>query len=405
MARVVASSRSGSSRRLLKGRLTEILRQKFREGHYACGSILESERAIGHKYGVSRFTVRAAMQMLEEEGLIKRQPGRGAVVTRRATSYETSRSSTSDAKRSVVFVRIGSSPLLSSMVAGARRFCSEDDSELIVVDAGGSHKAVIRYLDAALPANAKGVILWPFDSADYRRAIGQLQAKGMGVVCLEHTIAGVAVSSVEPDAFAGSYKATSQLLEHWSGPVFYIGFPNPSAATTREQGWRSAMADHGFIDNRKYCLHIYGTEDHLVIGSVDYEAIIEPGRKMGLELLKTEPSPAEGWSIFCTSDLFALGLYEVAKERGLEIGRDVRIVGYGNYPFARRLDPPLTSVEVPHDEIGYVAAKLLCEHSVPNSAHPMRRVLPVELIERASSTAKYPVNDRLSADRKSLLSV
>ena len=277
MTRLVESSRTGTGPRNLKGQLAEILRRQFREGRYARGSILESERTIGQQYGVSRFTVRAAIQMLADEGLIKRQPGRGAVVTRRATLDETPGSSRSDVQRSVVFVRYSASPLLSTMVAGARRYCSQDNAELIVVDAAGSHETVIRYLEATLPAIAKRVILWPFDSAGYCRAIEKLQSMGIEVVCLEHTIAGAAVSSVEPDAFTGSYKATSQLLEHWPGPVFYIGLPNPSSATIREQGWRAAMADHGFIDSDKYCHHVSGTEDQLAIGSTGYEAVIEPG--------------------------------------------------------------------------------------------------------------------------------
>ena len=398
---VVQSSRTGGRPRLRKGRLTEILREKVHEGHYQPGSILESERTIGQKYGVSRFTVRAALQALEGEGLINRQAGRGAVVTRPANLDHVPGSSSTDVRKSVVFVRISASAPLATMISGARRFCSEDNAEFIVVDAGGSHETGIRYLNA-LPANVNGVILCPFDSADYHLAMERLQAKGIAVVCLEHTIDGGALPSVEPDAFAGSYKATSQLLEHWPGPVFYIGCPNPSASTIRQQGWHSAMADHGFIDTDMYCHHISDVE---ILGPAGYEAFLEPAHKMSLELLKTEPSTGEGWSIFCGSDLFALGLYQAARERGLAIGSDVRIAGYGNYPFAKRLDPPLTSVVVPHSEIGYIAAKLLCEQIAGHSSHPMRRVLPVELIERASSTAKPLVSDSIGTAREKRLSV
>ena len=370
--------------KLLKGRLSAVLRQKVRDGHYRPGSILESERTIGRQYGVSRFTVRAALQMLEQEGVINRAAGRGAVVTARASQHDADTSNSSAVPASAVFVRVNASAHVATMIAGARRFCSHDGSELIVVDAGGSHDATIRYLDS-LPVDINGVILWPFDSPDYAQVICRLRAQNIALVCLEHTIAGTAVPSVEPDAFAGSYKATSHLLEHWPGPVFYLGFPNPSAATARQDGWQSAMADHGFIDAQKYCRYVSDTEGDLVMGPSGYDAIIAAGRSQGLQLLQNEPYPARGWSIFCASDLFALGLYQAAQHKGLEIGRDVRVVGYGNYPFAQRLDPPLTSVEVPHDEIGYVAARLLSQHIAGHPAHPIRHVLPVALRERASS--------------------
>ena len=69
--------KSGKKPRLLKCWLSDRLREKFRNGEYRPGSLLEAERTMSTTYGVSRCTVRAALEMLEREGLIQRQPGRG----------------------------------------------------------------------------------------------------------------------------------------------------------------------------------------------------------------------------------------------------------------------------------------------------------------------------------------
>ena len=48
----------------------------------------------------------------------------------------------------------------------------------------------------------------------------------------------------------------------------------------------------------------------------------------------------------------ALGVYEALKETGLRIPDDVSVVGLDDDPLARYLEPPLTTIRVPHDEMG-----------------------------------------------------
>ena len=73
---------------------------------------------------------------------------------------------------------------------------------------------------------------------------------------------------------------------------------------------------------------------------------------------------------------------------GLEIGRDIFVVGSGDLPFAKRLPVPLTSVRTlpTTEQLGYEAAQLLHQHMNGENKEPIRRLLPVDLIVRASST-------------------
>jgi GntR family transcriptional regulator len=61
--------------------LGSVLREKIQSGHFAAGDRIPTEAELSEAYGVSRITVRQALSALEEEGLIRREAGRGTFVS------------------------------------------------------------------------------------------------------------------------------------------------------------------------------------------------------------------------------------------------------------------------------------------------------------------------------------
>lgn len=61
--------------------LATLLRNKIASREYEAGQRIPSESTLSDDYGVSRMTVRQALGSLEEEGLIRREAGRGTFVT------------------------------------------------------------------------------------------------------------------------------------------------------------------------------------------------------------------------------------------------------------------------------------------------------------------------------------
>ena len=58
----------------------------------------------------------------------------------------------------------------------------------------------------------------------------------------------------------------------------------------------------------------------------------------------------------------ALGCYEALKELGLHIPQDVAVIGYDDREIAKFMRPPLTTVLLPHFEMGTLAAEYLIDH-------------------------------------------
>ena len=92
----------------------------------------------------------------------------------------------------------------------------------------------------------------------------------------------------------------------------------------------------------------------------------ESGVVCGERLLALEPRPT---AIFTGNDEMALGVYQAARERGLEIPRDLSVVGFDDSPIASRVWPLLTSVALPIVEMGRIAASRL--RGVEDPADPL----------------------------------
>ena len=91
-------------------------------------------------------------------------------------------------------------------------------------------------------------------------------------------------------------------------------------------------------------------------------------------------------AVFCANDLLALGVLQALFSAGVDVPRDMAIVGYDDIEFACAAAVPLTSVRQPAATMGSLAAELLLEETSGDAAHEHRQVvLQPELVVRAST--------------------
>ncbi|WP_437888656.1 DNA-binding transcriptional regulator CytR [Phytobacter sp. V91] len=104
-----------------------------------------------------------------------------------------------------------------------------------------------------------------------------------------------------------------------------------------------------------------------------------------LEQLLNLPKPPT--AVFCHSDIMALGAISYAKRRGLQIPRDLSIIGFDNISLAEFSDPPLTTVSQPRYDIGRESMLLLLDQLQGHNVSSGSRLLDCELIVRGSTKA------------------
>jgi LacI family transcriptional regulator len=105
------------------------------------------------------------------------------------------------------------------------------------------------------------------------------------------------------------------------------------------------------------------------------------GRIAMRELLTSARPPS---AVICGNDQLAFGAMIEARAQGFAVPGAVSITGFNDLDFAGFLDPPLTTVAVPAQEIGATAADLLLA-AVAGQAHVRSVELPVQLVVRAST--------------------
>jgi DNA-binding LacI/PurR family transcriptional regulator len=186
------------------------------------------------------------------------------------------------------------------------------------------------------------------------------------LVLVDHFYPGV--RCVNDDNLRGGWLATQHLLESKAQRIAAIFGPLVHySVSLRAKGFRRALYEAGRLFDP------------------DYEVILDPSleyREAGRDAMRrllALPAPPD--AVFAYNDSTAMTAIEYCQEQGLRVPEDIRFVGYDDIEEAARFKPPLTTVKMDKEALGYVAARALIEgDTAPNDAS-----LPVELVVRDST--------------------
>lgn len=101
-------------------------------------------------------------------------------------------------------------------------------------------------------------------------------------------------------------------------------------------------------------------------------------------------------AVVCANDAVAIGVFRLLRQRGLAVPRDVAVVAVDDIPWARLVEPALTTVRQPVGALGREAVALLLDRLTNPHRPARRRTLPVRLVVRASSPEPAPSGEQVS---------
>lgn len=141
----------------------------------------------------------------------------------------------------------------------------------------------------------------------------------------------------------------------------------------RRQGFEQALRDHGLAPAN-------------VIECESYSR--EAGRAAMHKLLAAPGKRPQ--ALVCCNDLVALGAYDELRRQGIRVPQDISVTGHNDMPLVDMVEPPLTTIRLPHRELGWRAAEMLFDEIEGRSLSATTVVLRPELVVRASTQACAP---------------
>ena len=263
---------------------------------------------------------------------------------------------------------VTTTPFAAQFLEGARDEAALQDVTVATFCTGNNPALEQAGLDMLVAQNAIGAI---YATLMTREVIVPNAFSALPLVLLNCYEKRLRHPSAVPGDIVGGYAATSALIKAGHIRIAHLAGEHHTAeaAIDREKGFRQAMEKAGIpVD-----------ETLVTLGGWSIRA----GRERALALLSRPDRPS---AIFCFNDRMAIGCYEAARILGLKIPQDLSIVGFDNEDISASMDPPLSTMVLPHDEMArWAVGQLLDGFDNLDADEGMQKLkIECELVERNS---------------------
>lgn len=275
-----------------------------------------------------------------------------------------------DKTRTIAFIsdHVATTRFASGLIRGALEAAEEANHVVLVMETGGDPGREAEAIGAVLDRQVDGII---FATMRARELVvpelpGSTRAVMLNATSLRYPLA------VLPDEEAGGRDAVTLLADvgHRDG-IALIGqndvvekdlFRSATVAR-RVSGIRSEMKrrDLTFVAEES-CW--------------DWEP--EHGYEMTKRVLRARPGVR---ALLCMNDRLAFGAYQAITEEGLSVPDDISIVSFDNDEIASYLRPGLTTIALPHEQMGRAAVQLLLSDE---KSRPAETLIPMPVVKRGS---------------------
>jgi LacI family transcriptional regulator len=263
--------------------------------------------------------------------------------------------------------QIATTPYAGLTILGAQDAAAEHGSLLLLMNSGSDSQLEEREIRALLDRQVDGIVY----AVEYHRVVDPPAAlRETHAVLLDARTAADDLPSVVPDETDGALTAVRELAAHGHRRIGFVNNESDIPATIgRLEGFRRGLKEAHLRFQRA-----------LVVND---RSDTSGGYRAASVLLDLSEPPT---AIFCFNDRMAMGAYQAIAERGLRIPDDVSVIGFDNQEIiAASLRPGLTSVALPHYEMGRWAVNALMRLIDSNGEDPPTPTyLPCPLVRRHS---------------------
>jgi LacI family transcriptional regulator len=232
----------------------------------------------------------------------------------------------------------------------------------------------LKYFTLLTQKRVDGIIIASRTQKDlYLKKLVQQQ---IPIAMIAREMPTLAVDTVMVDDFLGGYQAGAHLAGLGHKRIAIIAEDlNEMSSRERLRGCKQALAD----------AHAAAHDDRLVeIGGFT----VDGGKEAMSRLLALEHKPT---AVFACNDILAIGAIQAARSQRLQVPHDLSVIGFDNTVLATLVDPPLTTVAQPIQEIGRQVMDLLIQEIKGEKPIRQRILLEPQLVIRSTTTRALQV--------------
>ncbi|WP_020120114.1 LacI family DNA-binding transcriptional regulator [Streptomyces canus] len=248
---------------------------------------------------------------------------------------------------------IASSPFAGRLLRGAMETAWDSDHLVLTVDSGGDRAKEDAAVAELLDRRVDGIIYAAMSLRRVRVPEGLHRTHSVLANCLPDDDS---LPCVVPAERAGGRTAARLLLDQGHRRIALVGGEQDIASVERLRGFRDALRAEGVNLPKEWVVRTGGE--------------ISSGYQGATRLLDGVPAEQRPTGIFCYNDRVAAGALHCAARLGITVPGELSVVGYDDQEhMAAHLFPPLTTVALPHREMGETATRLLLD-AIDNGRTP-----------------------------------
>lgn len=261
---------------------------------------------------------------------------------------------------------VGDTPFFSQLSEGIDHSCKEANYHLNVSYLYEEDPIELK-LSEMVRLGCKGILLLgtEMEEPDFK----PFSSLSIPVVVLDTFFENININCVLIDNVQGAFQATNYLIKKCrTQPGYLQSAYSIKNFTQRADGFYKAVRRNGLSTSQS---QVHKLSPSLEGACADM-----------MDLLLQGEQPARCY--FADNDLIAAGVIRALKECGYRIPQDVAVVGFDNMPLCTCIDPMLTTLHVPKQYMGMMAAKRMTELLTSRASEPVKIEISTTLVKRKS---------------------
>lgn len=325
--------------------LMEDLRRQMLSGAIRPGEKLPSENQLSAKYEVSRQTVRKALQILQNEGYVYAEHGRGTFCSEMLRH-------TGRSHNIAVITTYLSDYIFPRVIQGIDQVLTDNGYSILLKNTKNSRSLEAKCLEELLKKDIDGLIIEPSKSQIFCRHMHlyrMLDEYRIPYIFIQGSYAQMQDKPhILMDDCKGGYLVTKHLIELGHRNIIGVFKSDDTQGQQRHKGYVRALQEAGISYDPDKVIWFY-TEDRK---THPYEKI----RQMALCRRQLFFD-----AVVSYNDQIALEVIRALNDEGLSVPGDVSVTGYDDSYLAETCKVPLTTISHPQEKLGEMAAVLLLQ--------------------------------------------